>query len=129
MSIEQKLKDLIISRYDNIYTFTKSIGIPNSTFASIMQRGIMNSNVGSLFKICKSLDLSMDKLCEGEIVFLSDLPEPDPLSVNSRIDALCTDLHTQKNITVDGSQISEKRAADIATLLQLILIYFKTSSE
>ena len=26
MTIEQKLKDLIISRYDNIVTFTKSIG-------------------------------------------------------------------------------------------------------
>lgn len=129
MTIEQKLKDLIISRYDNIVTFTKSIGIPNSTFASIMQRGIMNSNVGSLSKICKSLQISMDKLCEGEIVSLADLPDPGPLSVNSRIDTLCTELHTRKNITVDGSQISEKRAADIATLLQLILIYFKTSSE
>ena len=129
MTIEENLKNLIISRYDNIVTFTKSIGIPNSTFASIMQRGIINSNVGSLFKICSSLHISMDRLCEGEIVSLDDLPDPGPLSVNGRIDALCADLHTRKNITVDGSQISEKRAADIATLLQLIMIYFKTSSE
>ena len=88
MRTEQKLHDLIISEYGAISTFTKNIGIPNSTFASIMQRGIMNSNMSSIFKICQALHISIDRLCEGEIISLSDMPKPGPLDIPKQIEKL-----------------------------------------
>ena len=129
MTIENKLRELIVSRYGNVSIFTKSIGIPNSTFASIMQRGIMNSNISSVYKVCRALHISIDKLCEGEIISTSDLPEPEPVEISSRLQSLCTDLRTRDHITIDGEPIPENRKNDIALLLQLLLTYVRTSSE
>ena len=129
MTIEQKLRELIVSRYDNVSIFTKAIGIPNSTFASIMQRGIMNSNISSVYKVCRALHISIDKLCEGEIINTSDLPEPEPVEIRTRVESLCTDLRTRDRITIDGEPLSDNRKNDIALLLNLLLTYVRTSSE
>jgi hypothetical protein len=66
--IETKLKGLILNRYKSILEFTKSIGMPYSTFASIFNRGIVNSNINNIIKICAALGISADALAVGEIV-------------------------------------------------------------
>ena len=129
MTIENKLRELIVSRYGNVSVFTKSIGIPNSTFASIMQRGIMNSNISSVYKVCRALHISIDKLCEGKIINTSDLPAPEPVEISSRLQSLCTDLRTRDHITIDGEPLSDNRKKDIALLLNLLLTYVRTSNE
>ena len=53
MNTEEKLKDLILSRYNSIREFTISIDMPYTTMDSIFRRGIGNSNVTNIIKICK----------------------------------------------------------------------------
>ena len=42
---EEKLKQLILSRYSSVKSFAEENGMPYSTVRSILERGIMNANV------------------------------------------------------------------------------------
>ena len=68
MTIEDKLHDLILSRYHSVREFTIAIDMPYTTMHSIFKRGIGNSSVTNIIKICKALGISADALADGEIV-------------------------------------------------------------
>jgi len=68
MTTEEKLKNYILERYRSIREFTIAIDMPYSTLKGVLTRGIDNSSVGVIFKICKALNISPDALAEGEIV-------------------------------------------------------------
>lgn len=74
MVIEEKLKDFILTRYTSISEFSRSIEMPNSTLESIFKRGIGNSSVTNIIKICKALKISVDALADGEIVPVNTRP-------------------------------------------------------
>lgn len=74
MTTEEKLKDLILSRYHSIRDFTNSINLPYTTLDSMFRRGIDNSSVTNVVKVCKALDISVDALADGEIAPLRKQP-------------------------------------------------------
>ena len=87
MTIEQKLKDLILKRYHSIREFTIAIDIPYTTMDSIFRRGIGNSSVTNVIKICKALRISVDALADGEIVPIAPKrlyfePKEDPIDIS-----------------------------------------------
>lgn len=63
--IENKIKNLIISRYGSLSSFCKKINLPCSTVDSILKRGIAKANVLNVIKICNELGLSVDSLKHG----------------------------------------------------------------
>lgn len=68
MTIEEKLKDVILKRYHSVREFTIENDIPYTTIHSIFRRGIGNSSIANVSKICKALGISTDALADGEIV-------------------------------------------------------------
>ena len=68
MTIEERLKELILKRYHSVREFTIENDIPYTTVHSIFKRGIGNSSVTNVIKICKALGISADALADGEIV-------------------------------------------------------------
>lgn len=74
MTTEEKLKEFILKRYQSVREFSILSDIPYSTIASIFKRGIGNSSVTNVIKICKALDISVDALAEGEIAPLRKQP-------------------------------------------------------
>lgn len=67
--IENKLKELIVDKYGSVRQFSLKIDIPYTTVDSILKRGIDNSNVGNVIKMCKALNISIDNLLEsGQII-------------------------------------------------------------
>ena len=54
---EDKLKQLILSRYSSVKYFAEENGMPYSTVRSILERGIMNANVENAIKICSALGI------------------------------------------------------------------------
>ena len=68
MSVEEKLKDLIVKRYGTVSAFSKEIGMSQSTLATIMSRGINKASITSIIKICTALQISADELSNGKIV-------------------------------------------------------------
>lgn len=68
MTIEEKLKEYILTKYKSIREFVLDVGIPYSTFDTILKRGIMNASIGNIVKICVALEISADALANGKIV-------------------------------------------------------------
>lgn len=64
--LEDKLKNLIIEKFGSVRQFAMKIDIPYTTVDSILKRGIDNSNVGNVLKICKALNISIDYLLESK---------------------------------------------------------------
>ena len=67
MSVGQELKALILQRYKSVRAFSEETGIPYSTIDSIFKRGIENSSVSNIIKICRSLNIDADALGSGRI--------------------------------------------------------------
>ena len=63
--LEEKIKNLIINKYGSIRQFALKINIPYTTIDSILKRGIDNSNVSNVLKMCNALGLSVDKTIES----------------------------------------------------------------
>lgn len=68
MTIEEKLKDYILSNYKSIREFVQIADIPYTTMDGILKRGIGNASIGNVLKICKALKISADELGNGKIV-------------------------------------------------------------
>lgn len=63
--LEEQIKELIINKYGSVRQFALKINIPYTTIDSILKRGIDNSNVSNVIKMCKALNISIDKLVEN----------------------------------------------------------------
>ena len=73
---EAKLKELIKSRYNSIREFAIQIDMPYSTMDSIFKRGVANSSLTNILKICGALSISADALYMGEIVEINKTALP-----------------------------------------------------
>lgn len=67
--LETQLKTIIKNKYGSVNQFSKKTGIAYSTIDSIIKRGINNSNLSSIMKVCEALDISADGLSKGNIVY------------------------------------------------------------
>lgn len=98
MTIEKELKELILQRYGSILEFTKKINIPYSTIDSIFKRGVLNSNIANIIKISEALNISVDGLAEGKIIFCDkkiDLSEIEKSKAIDLFSQLTPDKRTE----------------------------------
>lgn len=105
MTIEEKLKEYILSRYDSLFDFAAHVDVPYSTVYGILKRGVYNSNVGNVLSICAALNISADELSKGNIVpLLRKAPEPSFIDLQS-----LPRLLTAQNITltVNGDPLTD----------------------
>lgn len=65
--LEQRLKEIIISKYGSMKKFSETIDMPWTTLDSILKRGIANSNISNVLKITKELNLNAESLVDGRI--------------------------------------------------------------
>lgn len=72
--MEEKLKELIISKYGSLRHFSEKIGLAHTTVDSILKRGAANSNITNVLKICNELHISAEELANNNrIVDVLDL--------------------------------------------------------
>lgn len=67
--IENKIKEIILEKYGSVKRFADKIGIPYTTIDTILKRGILKSNVLNVIKICNELNINVDELANGKVVF------------------------------------------------------------
>jgi hypothetical protein len=122
MTIEEKLKELILKRYHSIREFTIAIDIPYTTVDSIFRRGLANSSVSTVIRICKALHISADALADGEIRAVKDrplVPTYDMVEITDILsdtkDAL---IHSGK-LTLDGNPIGKAGIESIIDAIEV----------
>lgn len=106
MTTEEKLKDFILMRYHSIREFTIAIDIPYTTLDSIFRRGIGNSGVNNVIKICKALGISTDALADGEIIPISQMVDTKKNDVKDIIEEVKDMLTESNDLTLDGLPIT-----------------------
>lgn len=120
MTVEERLKELIIEKYGTMKDFTDKIGIPNSTFANILRRGVQNANVLTIIKICQALCISTDDLAEGRIVPTSRII-PQPKRIEDIIFNTKQELLNAEHLTLDDQTISEAELKSFILSLDMIV--------
>lgn len=83
MAVEQELKEMIVAQYGSVRAFSQKTDIPYSTLDSIFKRGLGNSSVSNVLRICKELNIDADALGEGLIV---KKPRPQPIAAAAHFD-------------------------------------------
>ena len=69
---EKMLKEYIREQYKSIREFTVKFDIPYTTLDSIFRRGINNSSVASIDKICSALKIDIGELITNGRITMSD---------------------------------------------------------
>ena len=66
--MEEEIKKLILSQYKSLSNFCKQFDFPWSTVKSMLTRGIKNSSIGNVIKLCNALNLDIEELSQGKLV-------------------------------------------------------------
>ncbi len=82
MSVEENLKEMICREYGSVRQFAQKIDVKYSTVMAILRRGVKNSNIDNVIKICHTLNISVDALAEGRIVELPHIKATYSTEVN-----------------------------------------------
>ena len=108
MTIEEKLKEYILAHYKSVREFVKHADMPYSTMDGILKRGVHNSSIGNVLKICKALNISADELANNRIVpvtknqkrhgCIMELPE--------MLEYMRNNPNEFSDLTVDGKPLS-----------------------
>lgn len=113
MTTEEKLKEYILGRYKSIREFTQVADMSYSTFDSILRRGIDNSSVTNIIKICKVLGLSVDDLANGNITPINTFKsDPGLIEVEDILTDVKTKLLHCDGLTLEGKPI-EKNSINV----------------
>lgn len=110
MTTEDKLKELILKRYHSVREFTVQNNIPYTTLDSMFRRGVDNSSVANVIKVCKALGISADALADGEIIPIkkhTSKPINDWIEVKEILDDTKDMLIHSGFITLEGKPIGK----------------------
>lgn len=121
MTIEEKLKELILTRYNSIREFSIDIDIPYTTLSSIFQRGIENSNVSNIIKICKALNISVDGLADGNIIPINSYQKPTEriFEINEILEDVKDQLSHLDSLTFDGKPANKDSIDSIVDAMDI----------
>ena len=124
MTTEKKVKDLILKRYHSIREFSIATDIPYTTLDSILKRGIGNSSVTNVIKICKALGISVDALADGKIVPISrqtiiQTKTAELVAIEKILSNAINQLTHSGDLTLGGDPIDKKGVESIIDAMEL----------
>ena len=124
MTIEERLKEYILSRFGTIKDFSRKCGLPYGTVIAILRRGIANSTLDNVLTMCRVLGISADELAEGEgrIVLISDTETP--LQSTDLVPAL-REMIATGNYTIGGKEITGDDVETLTSALEIAVAMIK----
>lgn len=119
MTIEEKLKEYILTQYKSLREFATFADIPYTTVFGILKRGVHNASIGNIIRICQTLNIDADELAKDKIVPLSAPKEHQPVKVeiNDLIWTTKKGIYEFDEITLDGVTMTR---SEIDTFLDSI---------
>lgn len=127
--VEDKLKKLIIERYGSMIAFSKSIGMANSTLATIIDRGVKKASVNNIIKICTALGISADGLAHGKIVHIKRNTNNSVVRIEDIIEDAQNLILETENISINGKKMTVDERVDMADALSLLFDIVKVRNK
>ena len=123
ITVEEKLRNMIVDQYGSVQEFAKVTGIKYTTVLSILNRGVNNASVTNIITICRTLGISTDDLSDGKIVPIrGTIQRKEHLT---DIDAILafTKLNIQEysDLTIDGEKMTKSEVESILDALEIVI--------
>ncbi len=119
MTTEDKLKQLILSKYKSVREFTQIYEIPYSTMATIFKKGIKQTSITTMIKVCQALGISTDELIAGRITYVGK--QPEPTRIEDYIVQLQHQLQNTENLTLNDKPVDESQINSLVKSLEVII--------
>lgn len=98
LTVEDKVKELVLSRYKSIRGCAHEIGIPQSTFERMFKVGFANASLENITKLCTALGISIDDINDPDRI-------PDVPKLYARIKQLLDHYNISTAEAAMGSSI------------------------
>lgn len=130
MTVEEKLKELILSRYKSVREFAITADMPPTTVNTIFIRGVGNSSLVNIVRICKTLNISVDELANGNIVSKPIKKEDNStVEISSVVNEAKSRLSLSDHLTINGKEVDIEIADPIIDALDIGYEMVKRKSE
>ena len=123
MTIEDNLKDFIIDRYGSLLAFSSSINFPHSTLVGILKRGVHNSSINNIIKICSALNLSVEALADDKIVEVKADKKNDTIEIKNLITRMKTEIKNHDVVTLNGKKLDNNEVNEMIHFMDFYLQY------
>lgn len=123
MTIEEKLRQLILSEYKSVAEFAEACGVKYQTVMSILTRGVNNASITNIIKICKTLRISTEELAKGQIVFIQ--PAEEMKHSLEAISSFFLFYLSEPGITYDGIPLSDSELLFLQDMFELSIEMLK----
>ena len=120
MTIEEQLKQFILSKYSSVREFTIAYDIPYATLDSILRRQIKNSGVSNILKICNALHISADDLIHGKITPVT--PSKNNIQAPTQMEIIIKEFKEyllSHNLTLNGTPLDQATINEFNTFMDL----------
>lgn len=125
MSVEEKLKQLILDRYKSVREFTQRINMSYSTLDSILKRGVANSSINNVVKICRALDISADALADGKIIDIYTYTNNNLCPISIELTEISQNLRNQAvhnpRTTIDGVETDPEILTSLISAIESVI--------
>ena len=138
MTLEEQLKQVILSKYKSVSAFSQSIGLSNSTVDSMLNRGLYNAGVGRVMKIFDSLGIDTESLAIGRIIYIdgkngveiekAPAPSEDSAEANA-IEKEMIDRLVSLGLIEKGLQLTDADVEFLIHVSTLIPMWFDKRSQ
>ena len=118
-TIEEKLKKYILKRFNSLREFTIAIDMSYSTVDSILRRGVGNSSVTNIIKICKFLGISVDELANGNIVPIGSYTNPETTEITEILTDVKSKLTHGDGLTMNGKPIDQESINSLVEAMEI----------
>ena len=117
MTKTEKLKEYIEENNKSLREFAIKIDMPYTTIHSIFRRGIENSSVSNVAKICDGLNISLSDLLQGEIkpCYISTTPK------NERVLESIEKLLYYKSKLSNGNKLDTNEIKNILKITEFLV--------
>ena len=138
MTLEEQLKQVILSKYKSVSAFSQSIGLSNSTVDSMLNRGLYNAGVGRVMKIFDALGIDTESLAVGRIIYIDvkneveieKAPAPSEDSAEaSAIEKEMIDRLVSLGLIEEGLQLTDADVEFLIHVSTLISMWFDKRSQ
>ena len=127
MTIEDRLKAIIIDRYGSIFAFSKAVNLPNATIVTILKRGIHKANIDNIIVICNALDLSVDEIVQDRIApATKNKVKPLPTDLEMLTDYI---KRNPQEITLDGIALSDSETDILLATVKSVIDIIKRTRQ
>lgn len=119
-----------MTRYSSLREFTIESDIPYSTVNAILKRGIANSSLSNVSKICKALNISLDELEHDRIVplYKSDNSE-ESIELSNLVQFYKFKLQKLEDITLDDIPLTDNEKYFVVDNLDIMLEQIRRKRE